>query len=175
MRGQVVGAPAVEPETLANVIDQRRELSAEQRLAVEVITTSANRIDLLVGQPGTGKGHVIGVAARVFEDGGFECVGTALAARTARQLQNSTGVPSHTTASLLTSLESGRLTLDARSVLIVDEAGMIGTRQTAQLLDHVETARAKLLLVGDPKQLPEIDAGGLFAAMGKRIGTVELA
>ena len=174
-RGQGIGAPEVEPETLAEVLDQRRELTSEQQGAVEAITTSANRIDLLVGQPGTGKGHVIGVAARVFEDDGFEVVGTSLAARTARQLQSSTGVPSHTTASLLTSLESGRLNLTNKSVLIVDEAGMIGTRQIAQLLDHVEAAEAKLVLVGDPKQLPEIDAGGLFAAMGARIGTVDLS
>lgn len=51
---------------------------------------------------------------------------------------------------------------------------MLGTRRLAALVAEAASARAKVLLVGDPRQLPEIDAGGLFAALAKRLGGVEL-
>jgi ATP-dependent exoDNAse (exonuclease V) alpha subunit len=50
-------------------------------------------------------------------------------------------------------------------VIVVDEAGMVGTRQLDKLLDHAERAAAKVVLVGDDKQLPEIAAGGAFRAL----------
>jgi ATP-dependent exoDNAse (exonuclease V) alpha subunit len=59
-------------------------------------------------------------------------------------------------------------------VLVVDEAGMIGTRQLARLLDHAEQQSVKVVLVGDPTQLPEIDAGGLFRALTTRLPAIEL-
>ena len=167
-------AAAVEPETLANVLDSRRELSAEQQAVVEALATSRNRVDVLVGQPGTGKGHVLGVIADVFESDGYDLVGTALAARTKKQLEANTGIQSHTAARLLAGPESGKTELTANSVLVIDEAGIIGTRQTAALLAEVDRVGAKAILVGDPKQLPEIDAGGLFAAIAKRVEVQEL-
>ena len=167
-------AAAVEPEALESVLDSRRELSAEQRSVVETLTTSGNRVDVLVGQPGTGKGHVLGVIADAFEADGYDLVGTALAARTKKQLQTTTGIKSHTTARLLADLESGRTELTTNSVLVIDEAGIVGTRQTAALIAEVDRVGAKAILVGDPKQLPEIDAGGLFAAIAKRVEVQEL-
>ena len=66
-------------------------------------------------------------------------------------------------------------TLDERTVLVIDEAGMVGTRTLARLLAHAERAGAKLVLCGDVAQLPEIDAGGAFRALVARLGAVELA
>ena len=43
---------------------------------------------------------------------------------------------------------------------------MVGTRKLARLIDHATTAGAKVVLVGDPCQLPEIDAGGAFPPPG---------
>ncbi|MEO6349036.1 MAG: AAA family ATPase, partial [Candidatus Limnocylindrales bacterium] len=60
------------------------------------------------------------------------------------------------------------------SVLVVDEAGMLGTRDLAELLTHAATARAKVVLVGDHHQLPEIDAGGAFRALVARTDPVRL-
>jgi ATP-dependent exoDNAse (exonuclease V) alpha subunit len=59
-------------------------------------------------------------------------------------------------------------------VLVVDEAGMLGTRDLARLLDHVQQREGKLVLVGDPYQLPEIDAGGAFTGFVDRGFAVEL-
>jgi ATP-dependent exoDNAse (exonuclease V) alpha subunit len=59
-------------------------------------------------------------------------------------------------------------------VVVVDEAGMVGTRQLAAVTDLVEHAAGKLILIGDDHQLPEIDAGGLFRALVNRLPAVEL-
>ena len=59
-------------------------------------------------------------------------------------------------------------------MVVVDEAGMLGTRRLAALVAEADAASAKVVLVGDPKQLPEIDAGGLFASLAARLGHAEL-
>jgi ATP-dependent exoDNAse (exonuclease V) alpha subunit len=69
--------------------------------------------------------------------------------------------------------EDGRL-LDARTVLVVDEAGMLGSRKLARLLDHAQQAGAKVVLVGDDRQLAAIEAGGGFRGLRLRLGASEL-
>jgi ATP-dependent exoDNAse (exonuclease V) alpha subunit len=59
-------------------------------------------------------------------------------------------------------------------IVVVDEAGMVGTRQLAAIADLVEAAEGKLILIGDNRQLPEIEAGGLFRALATRLPAVEL-
>lgn len=85
------------------------------------------------------------------------------------------GVPSTTIARLLMAIDRNEPGgLDARTVLVVDEAGTAGTRDLPRLLGEVERTGAKAVLVGDPKQLPEIAAGGLFAALTERQPVIEL-
>jgi AAA domain/UvrD-like helicase C-terminal domain len=64
--------------------------------------------------------------------------------------------------------------LDARTVLVVDEAGMLGDRKLARLLDHAHDAGAKVVLVGDDKQLASIEAGGGFRGLRLRLGASTL-
>jgi ATP-dependent exoDNAse (exonuclease V) alpha subunit len=75
---------------------------------------------------------------------------------------------------LLSDLDRGQEQLDARTVLVVDEAGMLGSRKLGRLLDHAEQAQAKVVLVGDDRQLAAIDAGGGFRALRLRLGASEL-
>ena len=75
---------------------------------------------------------------------------------------------------LLADLDRGREQLDGRTVLVVDEAGMLGSRKLARLLDHAQQAQAKVVLVGDDRQLAAIDAGGGFRALRLRLGASEL-
>jgi hypothetical protein len=99
----------------------------------------------------------------------------ALAARAALELRDSAGIPSTTLARLLGQLDDGQPSPVAPgAVLVVDEAGMVGTRQLARLLDHAQRLDVKVVLVGDPHQLPEIDAGGLFRTLATRLPAVEL-
>jgi hypothetical protein len=71
---------------------------------------------------------------------------------------------------LLAGLDRGHEQLDSRTVLVVDEAGMLGGRKLARLLEHAEQARAKVVLVGDDRHLAAIDAGGGFRALRLRLG-----
>jgi ATP-dependent exoDNAse (exonuclease V) alpha subunit len=73
-----------------------------------------------------------------------------------------------TIARLRRQLDGGERRLGPRSVLVIDEAGMVGTRALAPLLDHAASAGAKVVLVGDPKQLPEIEAGGFLRHLAQR-------
>jgi ATP-dependent exoDNAse (exonuclease V) alpha subunit len=75
---------------------------------------------------------------------------------------------------LLADLDRGQETLDSRTVLVVDEAGMVGSRKLGRLLEHAQQARAKVVLVGDDRQLAAIDAGGGFRALRLRLGASEL-
>jgi AAA domain len=75
---------------------------------------------------------------------------------------------------LLADLDRGREQLDARTVLVVDEAGMLGSRKLGRLLEHAQHAQAKVVLVGDDRQLEAIDAGGGFRALRLRLGASEL-
>lgn len=99
--------------------------------------------------------------------------GCALSARAARELEDQAGIDATTIARLRGELERGR-PLDDRTVLVVDEAGMVGSRVLVELAEHAAEARAKLVLVGDDRQLPEIDAGGGFRGLADRLGCVQL-
>jgi hypothetical protein len=77
-------------------------------------------------------------------------------------------------AALLRDLERPAGGLPQGAVLVVDEAGMVPTRQLVKLLDAVESAEGKLVLVGDHRQLPELEAGGAFRALVQRGLAVEL-
>ena len=100
-------------------------------------------------------------------------LGCGLSARAACELRDQTGIDATTIARLTMSFEQGT-TLAAGGVLIVDEAGMVGTRDLAALARAAQDAQAKLVLIGDDRQLPEIQAGGAFRALAETLGAVEL-
>ncbi len=153
----------------------RPSLSGEQVEMVVALTTSGRAVDVVIAAAGTGKTFSLDAARDAWQRSGHLVVGTALAARAAAELEATAGIPSHTIAGLLSDLdhpEHGGLR--AGTVLVVDEAGMAGTRQLARLLDHAAAAHTKVVLVGDPRQLPEIDAGGLLRGLGRRIPPIRL-
>ncbi len=156
---------------------RRRSLSAEQETMVRRLTGSGAGVEVVVGKAGTGKTYALDAARESWEASGIRVSGVALAARAALELEASAGIRSTTLARLLAHLDDHRTgsPLKPGAVLVVDEAGMVGTRLLARLLDHAETQQVKVVLVGDPRQLPEIDAGGLFRALATRLPAIELA
>jgi hypothetical protein len=129
----------------------------------------------VVGKAGTGKTYALDAARHAWQQAGIPVAGVALAARAALELEQSAGIESTTIAALERRLaHGGDGVLPAGSALIVDEAGMVGTRQLARLLRHAAERQVKVVLVGDPRQLPEIDAGGLFRALATRLPAIEL-
>jgi conjugative relaxase-like TrwC/TraI family protein len=149
-------------------------LSGEQVAMVERLTSSGAGVEVVVGQAGTGKTLALAAARTAWETSGFEVLGTSLSARAARGLDEGAGIESRTLAKVLHGLEAGTEVLGPTDVVVVDEAGMVGTRDLARLLKAGDVAGSKVVLVGDPRQLPEIDAGGTLAALVARMGAIEL-
>ena len=164
----------VDPQSLMLAVRARPSISIEQALAVKRVTVTDAPVAVIVGQAGTGKTFALDAAREAWHRTGLRVRGAALAAKAARGLEAGSGIPSQTIASLLQDLDSGRDRLYRTDVLVLDEAGMVGTRQLHRLIEHTANAGAKLVLVGDPKQLAEIEAGGLFASLARRLGHAEL-
>ena len=150
-----------------------RHLTDGQREMVRRFATSSNAVDVGIGAAGSGKTAVMAVIRELAALTGAPVVGGALAGRTVAGLQQATGIPSVTLTRLIgENRDNGGLSTGA--IVVVDEAGMVGTRQLAAVTDIVEQASGKLILVGDDRQLPEIEAGGLFRALASRLPCVEL-
>ena len=147
-------------------------LSAEQRAALAHLTKESGGVALLSGMAGTGKTFLLDAARSAWEAQGFRVVGAAIAGKAAQGLQEGAGIESTTIARLL--FPDAPIKLDERTVLVIDEAGMVGTRQMAVLVKAVQGSGAKLVLVGDAGQLQSIEVGGPFAALQNRMGGGEL-
>ena len=154
-------------------LGRQRHLTDGQREMVRSFATSGNTVDIGIGPAGTGKTTVMAVISQLAALTGTPIMGAALAARAAAGLQTATGIRSTTLTRLLNQPSEVRR-LPSGVVVVVDEAGMVGTRQLAAVSDLVEQAAGKLILIGDDRQLPEIDAGGLFRALTNRLPTIEL-
>ena len=143
-------------------------LSAEQAAAVQHITQPSG-LCCVKGLAGTGKSHMLGVARIAWESQGYEVIGAALAGKAADGLESGSGIPSQTLHALLAELDSGRRVLTDKTVVVIDECGMVGTRQMARLIAHAQSG-GKIVLCGDERQLQSIEAGGLFKGIAERIG-----
>jgi conjugative relaxase-like TrwC/TraI family protein len=150
-------------------------LSDEQAAMVHALVTSGDGVQVVNAKAGSGKTTALRVAGEAWQRAGYRVIGAALAARAARQLQQSAGIPADTIAKLLGDLDNPSAPgMDPGLVLVIDEAGMVGTRQLAHLLAHAHHAGAKVVLVGDVHQLPEIEAGGLFGSLAQRLRAIQL-
>ncbi|MCZ8158888.1 MAG: Ti-type conjugative transfer relaxase TraA [Rhizobiaceae bacterium] len=149
-------------------------LSEEQRLAVRHVT-GPEQIAAVIGFAGAGKSTMLAAARQAWEAQGYRVHGAALAGKAAEGLEESSGIISRTLASWEHSWQAGRAELGASDILVIDEAGMIGSRQLGRFVEEVERRGAKLVLVGDHEQLQAIGAGSPFRAIAERIGAVELS
>ena len=148
-------------------------LSAEQTDALAHATDGCD-LGIVVGYAGTGKSAMLGVARETWEAAGYEVRGVALSGIAAENLESGSGIASRTIASMEHGWQQGRDRLTARDVLVIDEAGMVGTRQLERVLSHAAEAGAKVVLVGDIKQLQAIEAGAAFRSIHERHGGAEI-
>ena len=166
----------VDEAHLAGALAARPTISTEQARLVATLTTSGAGVDIVNAPAGTGKTFCLDAARDAWEAAGHTVIGCALAARAAAQLESSAGIPSSTIARLLIDLDTHREHggLPERAVVVIDEAAMVDSRTMVRLLDHAHAARAKVVLVGDHKQLEEIGPGGAFRGFTERLDTLHL-
>jgi ATP-dependent exoDNAse (exonuclease V) alpha subunit len=147
---------------------------SDQQAMVRDLCQGGQRVAVVVGRAGTGKTFALGVARHAWQLDGYRLLAAAPTGIATMSLQGEGFEEVATCDRLLGELDRGGERLDARTVLVVDEAGMVGSRKLARLLEHAHQAQAKVVLVGDDRQLAAIDAGGGFRALRLRLGASEL-
>ena len=151
-----------------------RNLSADQRAAFVHILKSGD-CAVVQGYAGAGKSYMLGAARESWEAQGYRVVGGALAGKAAEGLQQSAGIESRSLHSWEYAWSKGREHLTKNDVLVVDEAGMVGSRQLERVMRHAHDAGAKIVLVGDTRQLQAIEAGAPMRMVGERVGQVTMS
>ena len=146
----------------------------DQQAMVRDLCQGGQGVALVVGRAGTGKTFALGIARHAWQLDGYRLLAAAPTGIATMSLQGEGFEDVATCDRLLGDLDRGGEQLDARTVLVVDEAGMLGSRKLARLLEHAQHAQAKVVLVGDDRQLAPIDAGGGFRALRFRLGASEL-
>lgn len=148
-------------------------LGGEQKAALDRITAPGD-LAIVTGYAGTGKSAMLSVARDAWSRAGYKVQGLALSGIAAENLESGSGIASRTIASLEHQWGQGRDLLTDNHVLVIDEAGMIGSRQMERVISEADKRGAKVVLVGDPEQLQAIEAGAAFRAIAERHGSVEI-
>jgi conjugative relaxase-like TrwC/TraI family protein len=180
-------AAVCSPEAVREALREHPTVGEDQAGMVRDLTLSPDGVRVVVGKAGTGKTYALGVARHAFALDGYRVLGAAPTGIAATSLEAEGFEEVTTVDRLLHELDqevAGRRdamraarrdqaeapVLDARSVLVVDEASMVGSRKLARLLQDSQQAGAKVVLVGDDRQLGAIDAGGGFRGLRVRLG-----
>ena len=177
--------PSIDQPAIDSALADSR-LDGEQSAAVTAVAASGLRLEALVGPAGTGKTTTMGTLARAWTSTGRQVVGVSIAENATRVLATEAGIPAVNAAKLIfehthrpprqrhQSWWQDTYAVRPGALVILDEAGM-ASRQT---IDHLTAicaqAGAKLLLVGDPEQLPSPDAGGAFELVATHTGAATL-
>lgn len=160
---------ALEKEIRASANNPNIHLT-EQRAAVNHVLCNSGSFVTVVGDAGTGKTTMALAITRAYRDPAngkppYEILGGAIAGKAADGLQKDAEVEASTLHSLLTQIENGSKKLNSRSILIIDEAGMLGSVMMGRIIDKVHRAGAKMIVIGDYKQLQAVEAGGIMRSL----------
>jgi conjugative relaxase-like TrwC/TraI family protein len=170
-------AAVVSEIVVSRVLAKRPSVKPDQEAMVRRLLGGGEGVIVVLGEAGTGKTYALTAAAEGWVANGMEVQVAAPTWRAANVLR-SEGLSATSVARLLAELDrstaAGEQALARGSVLVVDEAGMVDSRAMARLVAHAQEAEAKLVLIGDPAQLGEIEAGGLFASIASRTEPVVL-
>lgn len=140
-------------------------LTVEQRAMVDVLVGGGHRVVVVVGVAGSGKTTALRTSRQAWEEAGIPVVGCATQGKTAQLLASETGIGSRTVARLVRERDG----LPRGAVVVLDEAAMTSSRDLALLAAMVDQAAGKLVLVGDPRQLPPVDTAGLMRSLATRL------
>ena len=154
-------------------LDRHKQVTGERRAAFGELT-QAKGFAVLAGEAGTGKSTTLAAVRDAYESAGSRVIGLSWTNQVVQNLKMDGFRDATTVAAELYHLDRGSSRWDSRTVLIVDEAGMLSTKHLAQVTEQARAAKAKLILAGDDKQFASIERGGLFGALKEKHGGTEL-
>lgn len=147
-------------------------LSEDQRQAA-AHALGPGRVKVVAGMAGAGKTFSMEAVSRALEKDGYQVSGMAPTGIAAAKLSEA-GIATQTIDKYLLMRNKGGQSLTEKDVVIIDEAGMIGSRKMDRLLQEIEKSGAKAILLGEAEQLQPVEAGGMFRAIGETIGKAGL-
>ncbi|RMH80595.1 MAG: hypothetical protein D6683_05165 [Actinomyces sp.] len=159
------GAHLVGDSQLADTLAAHAHLSEEQRRLVTAWCQSGHRIQAAIGRAGAGKTTTVAACAQAWAAAGYRVVGAAVKGEATRTLAAATGIDCETVAWYLAHPDPARTPLDARTILVVDEASTLADRDLDALIGMAAATGASLRLIGDPAQHGAIAAGGMFRVL----------
>jgi Ti-type conjugative transfer relaxase TraA len=162
----------VNHEVLENILKSSDLFELQKQMVRHVC--SPKGLAVVEGAAGSGKSRSMNVARQAWEAMGYRVLGGALQGRTARTFQNSSGIQSRSLDSWLCRWERKLDFIDQNSVVCIDEAAMVGTRQMHKVMAQIEKAGAKLVLVQDNQQLTAIEAGAPGRKLAEEHGAFDL-
>jgi conjugative relaxase-like TrwC/TraI family protein len=164
-KGMHQGAHMVNNAHMEAALAEHAHLTAEQRELVTGWCQSGHRFQAAIGRAGTGKTTTVAACATAWTNAGYRVVGAAVKGEAARTLASATGIECETAAWYLAHTDPEQYPLDARTVLVIDEASTLHDRALDTLMTMAADTGASVRLIGDPAQHGAIAAGGMFRVL----------
>ena len=171
--GHGLPAQAIE-EKIASLLERGYPLSEEQSLAIRAVTGAGGRVAIVEGAAGSGKTTTLRPIADLCREHGGTVIATAVAWRTAVALGNDLDARPFCVDKLLKLAAKNGVEIDDRTVIVVDEAGMLSTRQAHHVLRLAERHGARVVFAGDTRQQQPVEAGPGLRLIRDAVGSVRV-
>ena len=171
--GHSLPAQAIEAK-VTGLLNAGYPLSEEQITAIRTVTASAGRVAIIEGAAGSGKTTTLRPIADLYREHGQSIIATAVAWRTAVALGNDVDARPFCVDKLLRLAARGGIDIDENTTIIVDEAGMLSTRQAHHILQLSERHGAKVVFAGDTQQQQPVEAGPGLRLIRDAVGSVRV-
>ena len=171
--GHSLSAQAIEAK-VSGLLEAGYPLSGEQISAIRSVTSSGGRVAIIEGAAGSGKTTTLRPIADLYREHGQSIIATAVAWRTAVALGNDVDTRPFCVDKLLRLAAWGGIEIDGDTTIIVDEAGMLSTRQAHHILQLSERHGAKIVFAGDTQQQQPVEAGPGLRLIRDAVGSVRV-
>lgn len=152
-------------------IENLTNVSQLQREALQALLLTDKGIRILRGRAGTGKSHVLGIAYQLATSRRQNVIGLAPTHKVVTELKDKGYEQCHTVKGFLFKLYNDRINLPRNSLLVVDEAGMVGTSDYLELFKVSRKYNCRIILAGDERQLTSIERSGMFEVFASKFGS----
>lgn len=169
---QLVAQRNVSEKQLLKDLTRDYSLTKGQRAAFESVVGESRGLHIIRGRAGVGKSYVLSPIAEAYQKAGYQVVGLAPTHKASNNLKNAGFDVTMTAHRFVFAAHNNKITLPSKSLVVIDEAGMIGTEHYVELMNAAKQFGSKVLLVGDERQLASIQRGDMFEELAQRHGSV---